>query len=200
MNLSTILSEITIVEVQLARSRAAQMSHTGKPFNKHRTRIIQMYPAAETLMTLGSRADHELFTKKKISGYSSACCLLANLADICAGDALSLALASITDEEMLSVVEEILSTDKMSFAQWFLTCGEKYYGYAAGMWKEFLFLLESGKNEQSIGHLIIAGGLIIIAEKRDALMALGETPGASRFPFWQLGNSAAREIRRYFPA
>ena len=32
---------------------------------------------------------------------------------------------------------------------------------------EFLDLLNSGKNDQSLGFLIVAGGLIVIAEKRE---------------------------------
>jgi hypothetical protein len=76
-------------------------------------------------------------------------------------------LASVTDEEMLVAVEEILSTDKMAFAEWFRSCSQNYYGYVLGMWENFIDLLKAGKNDQSIGHLIVAGGLIIIAENRE---------------------------------
>jgi len=166
MKLSTILSAISIEDVRNGRRIAAILSQTGRRFSNRCDQIIEAYPSAGLLMTIEPRDDHELFTKEKITAYSATCHLLATLAEKC--DGLSDALATITEEEMLAVVEEILSTDKMAFAEWFLVAGQPYYGYAQGMWEEFLLLLNSGKNAQSIGHLIIAGGLIMIAENRDA--------------------------------
>ena len=55
----------------------------------------------------------------------------------------------------------------MNFAAWFRSCSQNYYGYVLGMWEEFMNLLDSGKNDQSLAHLIVVGGLIIIAENRE---------------------------------
>ena len=68
---------------------------------------------------------------------------------------------------MLAVVEIMMSSDKMVFAEWFRSCGQNFYGYVLGMWEEFLDLLNSGKNDQCLGFLIVVGGLIVIAESRE---------------------------------
>ena len=130
---------------------------------------MKKYPAVGVIMSLPVRHGHELFTKDKLEGYASACHLISTLADS-GNAALQNELASITDEEMLGALEKILSTDKMAFAAWFRSRSQEYYGYILGMWEEFMDLLNSGKNDQSIGPLIVTGGLIIIAENRDGAM------------------------------
>jgi hypothetical protein len=135
---------------------------------------MKKYPAIGEFLSLHAKPGHVLFTKEKREGYMSACDLISTIAENSGNSALKCELASITAEEMMAAVEEMLSTDKMAFAEWFRSCGQNYYGYVLGMWEEFLNLLTSGKNEQSIGHLIVAGCLIIIAENRE-----GKSP---RFP------------------
>jgi len=128
---------------------------------------MEKYPAVGVIMSLPVRSEHVLFTQEKLEGYASACHLISMLAETSGNAPLQGELASVTNEEMLVAVEEILSTDKMAFAEWFRSCSERYYGYVLGMWEHFMYLLKAGKNDQSIGHLIVAGGLIIIAENRE---------------------------------
>jgi len=169
MSLSSLLSSIRHSEVLDARKHAKHLSRRGKPSAARSKRIMEQYPAAGVIMSLPVKPGHELFTKEKLEGYTAACHLISTLAE--AGNAaLQGELASITDEEMLWAVEQMVSTDKMAFAEWFRACGQNFYGYVLGMWEEFLDLLNSGKNDQSIGHLIVAGGLILIAEKREGAM------------------------------
>jgi len=167
MNLSSILSNISHDEVLHARDHANHLSRRGKPFAARSNGVMEKYPAIGVFLSLHATPGHALFTKEKLEGYTSACHLISTLAESSGNAAFEDELASITDEEMMLAVEELLSTEKMAFAAWFRSCGENYYGYALGMWEEFQDLLRSGKNEQSIGHLIVAGGLIIIAENRD---------------------------------
>lgn len=131
---------------------------------------MEQYPAAGVIMSLPVKPEHQLFTKEKLEGYRSACRLLSSLAETSGNAALRSELASITDEEMLLAVEQIASTDKMAFAEWFRSCGQNFYGYVAGMWEEFLDLLNAGKSDQSVAFLIVLGGLILIAEKREGAM------------------------------
>jgi len=165
MKLFTALSTISIDDVRSVRERAARLTHARKSYAERCQQIILQYPAAGLLMTLPVRTDHDLFTESKINGYRWSCLLLATLAET--ADGLADALASISDAEMLAVVQEILRTDRMAFARWYLLAGEECYGFAQGMWEEFQFMLEEGKNEESLGLLMIAGGLIMLAENRD---------------------------------
>jgi len=165
MELSSTLSLISIDETRRARSQAAQLTHDRNQFDKRCKAIITMYPAADVLMTLPVRADHELFTEEKMAGYRWACILLATFSETCVG--LGAALASITTEEMLAAAREILASDRMSFTTWFLSAGEKCYGFAQGSWEEFQAMLDEGKGEAALGYLMVMGGLIMIAENRD---------------------------------
>ena len=166
MNLSSLLSEISHDEVLDARKHAGRLSRHRKPSAARDNRIMEQYPAAGVIMALPVKPGHELFTKEKLAGYSSACRLLSSLAETSGNASLRSELASIADDEMLAVVETMMSSDKMEFAEWFRSCGQNFYGYVAGMWEEFLDLLNSGKSDQSIGFLIVVGGLIVIAESR----------------------------------
>jgi len=167
MSLFSLLSNISHDEVLDARKQAEIHSRRGKPLATRSKRIVKKYPAIGVIMSLPVRAEHVLFTTEKLEGYTSACHLISTLAETSGNATLQSELASVTDEEMLLVVEELLSTDKMNFAAWFRSCSEKYYGYVLGMWEYFMDLLNAGKNDQSIGLLIVAGGLIIIAENRE---------------------------------
>jgi len=170
MNLSSLLSNISHDEVLDARKHAKHLSRRGKPSAARSKRIMEQYPAAGVIMSLPVKPGHELFTREKLEGYTSACRLLSSLAETNGNAALQLELASITDEEMLWAVEQMVSTDKMAFAEWFRSRGQTLYGYVLGMWEEFLEILNAGKNDQSLGFLIVAGGLILIAEKREGAM------------------------------
>jgi len=167
MSLSSLLANISHDEIIVARKQAKHYSRRGKPLAARSKRIMEKYPAVGVIMSLPVRAEHVLFTTEKLEGYRSACHLISTLAETSRNAALQSELASVTDEEMLMAVEELLSTDKMNFAAWFRSCSERYYGYVLGMWENFMDLLNSGKSDQSIGHLIVAGGLIIIAENRE---------------------------------
>ena len=167
MSLSSLLSSISHSEVLDARKHAKLHSRRGKPLARRAKRIMEQYPAAWVIMSLPVKPGHELFTKEKLEGYTSACHLISTLAEASGNAALQGEMATITDDELLLAVEELMSTDKMIFAAWFRSCSENYYGYILGMWEHFMYLLNAGKNDQSIGHLIVAGGLIIIAENRE---------------------------------
>jgi hypothetical protein len=167
MSLSSLLSSISHSEVLDARKHAKHLSRRGKPLATRSKRIMEKYPAVGVIMSLPVRSGHVLFTQEKLEGYRSACHLISTLAEASENAALQRELASVTDEEMLVAVEEIFSTDKMAFAEWFRSCSQNYYGYVLGMWEYFMALLKAGKNDQSIGLLIVAGGLIIIAENRE---------------------------------
>ena len=167
MSLSSLLSSIRHSEVLDARKHAKHLSRRGKPLAVRFKRIMEQYPAVGVIMSLPVRPGHDLFTKEKLEGYTSACHLISTLAEASGNAALQSELASIADGEMLWAVEQMVSTDKMAFAEWFRSCGQNYYGFVLGMWQEFLELLNAGKNDQSLGFLIVAGGLILIAEKRE---------------------------------
>lgn len=167
MTLSKILSEISLNEIVDARKQAAHLSRKGRPLTLRTKQIIKKYPAIVGIMTMPARSKHPLLTKGIIDGYRSACHLIAALAERRGNAALASSLFSITKDEIHSAVEKIFSTDKMTFARWFCSCGQNYCGYVTGMWEEFEELLRAEKTEQSMGHLIIVGGLIIIAENRD---------------------------------
>ena len=167
MKLSNLLSKISHDEVCDARNRAKKLASCKKSLAARCSQLMNTYPAMEVIISLPVRRGHDLFTKEKLEGYRSACHLIATLAEISGNDALANALVSVTDQEILSAAEEISSTDKMNFAAWFRSCSQNYYGYVLGMWEEFMNLLDSGKNDQSLAHLIVVGGLIIIAENRE---------------------------------
>jgi hypothetical protein len=166
MNLSSLLSSIRHSEVLDARKQADHLSRRGKPLAARSKRIMEQYPAAGVIMSLPVKPGHDLFTKEKIEGYTAACRLLSSLAETRENADLQSELASITDEEMLTVVETMMSSDKMAFAEWFRSRSGNYYGYVLGMWENFIELLNSGKNDQCLGFLIVVGGLIVIAESR----------------------------------
>ena len=166
MSLSSLLSSIRHSEVLAARKHAKHRSRRGKLLAARDKRIMEQYPAAGVIMSLPVKPEHQLFTKEKLEGYTAACRLLSSLAETNGNAALQLELASITDEEMLAVVETMMSSDKMAFAEWFRSCSGNYYGYVLGMWENFIELLNSGKNDQCLGFLIVVGGLIVIAESR----------------------------------
>ncbi|MFZ4777129.1 MAG: hypothetical protein ACOYM3_17305 [Terrimicrobiaceae bacterium] len=176
MNLSGLLSNITRAEVLDARKHAKRLLRRGKPRAARANRMMEKYPAADVLMSLPVKPGHVLFTKEKLEGYRSACHLISTLAEASGNAALQGELASITHEEMLLAVEEMLSADKMDFAAWFRSCSQNYYAYVLGMWEEFLGILNSGRNDQSIGFLIVVGGLLIIAGNRDGAQTSNFNP------------------------
>ena len=166
MSLSSLLSNISHGEVLDARKQAEHLSRRGKPLAARSKRIMEQYTAAGVIMSLPVKPGHDLFTEGKIEGYTAACRLLSSLAETRENADLQSEMASITDEEMLAVVETMMSSDKMAFAEWFRSRSGNYYGYVLGMWENFIELLNSGKNDQCLGFLIVVGGLIVIAESR----------------------------------
>jgi hypothetical protein len=111
MKLSSLLSNISHDEVLDAKKHAGRLSRQRMPSAARDKRIMELYPAAGVIMSLPVKPEHQLLTQEKLEGYRSACRLLSSLAETSGNAALQSELASVTDEEMLVAVEEMLNRD-----------------------------------------------------------------------------------------
>jgi len=132
--------------------------------------ILERFPGFATLLELEPDEENPALGEGKIEGYRWATCLIAAVAENRKSAGLRNALASITSDEMIDAFCGVFDGDSADLVDYVLKQSEHYCGLCAGCSRVFSFLDESKRLDQvAMGHTILWGTLLKIADARDAL-------------------------------
>ena len=132
--------------------------------------IAERFPGFAPLLEFEPDDENPALGAGKIEGYRFAICLIAAVADHRECTRLRDALASITSDEMIDAFCGVFDGDSADLVDYVLKQSEHYCGLCAGCSRVFSFLDESKRLDQvAIGHTILWGTLLKIADARDAL-------------------------------